>query len=70
MSLKTTEIGESLGIKPFKRRGGEAEIIGYTTNRHGVLVYTVRLLRNDRQRVAYREDLVVRRKQPPPRKGK
>lgn len=67
MSLKTTTIGESLGIKPFKKRGGEAEIVSRSTNRTGEFVYTVRLLKSGRQRVVRREDLVVRKKQPKPR---
>lgn len=67
MNLKTTTIGESLGIKPFKKRGGEAEIVSSSITRNGEFVYTVRLLKSGRQRVVRREDLVVRRKQPKPR---
>lgn len=70
--LKTVEIGESLGIKPFKQRGGEAEVVSISEDKEGQPLYYVRLLKNGRQRIARREDLTVRRKQPKPRpeKGK
>lgn len=64
--LKMTTLGESLGIKPYRKRGGEAEIITARTDSKGA-VYQVELLRNGRMRTVRRSDLVVRRKQPKPR---
>jgi len=64
--LKQMTIGESLGIKSFNKKGGEAVINSSTLDREGRVVYTVTLLRNGRSRAAYREDLIVHRE---PKKG-
>jgi hypothetical protein len=67
--LKTTTIGESLGIKPYRKNGGEAEVISASTDSKGE-VYQVRLLRNGKCRTVRRSDLTVHRKQPKPRPEK
>lgn len=69
--LKTTTIGESLGIKPFRKRGGEAKVVSIVEDSKG-FAYTVQLLTNGRVRTVRREHLVLHRHQPTPRptKGK
>ena len=60
--LKTTTLGESLGIRPYKKNGGEAVVTSADEEKG---VYVVRLLRNDRQRTVRRADLVVHHKPKP-----
>ena len=64
--LKTTTIGASLGIKPYRKNGGEAVVTSADPERN---VYTVSLVRNNKQRTVRREDLVVHHK-PKPKKTK
>ena len=59
--LKQTTIGESLGIKAFNRKGGEATVSSSTIDSKGRVVYTVTLFRNGKSRAVYREDLIVHR---------
>ena len=57
--LKQTTIGESLGIKPYALRGGEAVVSGSSIDSQGRVVYQVTILKNGRCRTVYRDDLVV-----------
>jgi len=62
VKLKKTTIGESLGIKPYTKNGGEAVVNCHSVDSAGRVTYQVTLLRNGRARSVYREDLVVHQK--------
>lgn len=63
--LKTTTIGESLGIKPYRKNGGEAVVTSVITEGSGA-VYYVRLLNNGKCRAVRRDSLTVHRVQTQP----
>jgi hypothetical protein len=60
--LKKTTLGESLGIKPYTIKGGEAVVNTHSVDSAGRITYQVTLLRNGRSRSVRREDLVVHQK--------
>jgi hypothetical protein len=59
--LKPTILGAALGIAPYKKKGGEAVVIGSSIDSSGRVVYQISLTGSGRSRMVHRSDLVVHR---------